>query len=200
MSIPRIVDELHRELFLLAGGWGGYDLDAESSAFEEHPGEEDFDDDASDASSAYDEIPGALSFDGVAEACWNLEECCSPSAILVDWEIVRVELDVESNASDTSSGYELVSRDLDMRLFGRFFDGKDSWARLACLVRNPVPWWGRGVAWYYGWVMVVMVRKRLVEIGSCFLGGFCALAWIDCLTGHWGFSLRSICHGGRGMM
>jgi len=85
---------------------------------------EDLDDHASDESSTYGEILRDLYFNGVAVARWNLDVSHSPSAILVDWEISCVEPDGDSNASDASSEYGLVSRD-------RYFDGYEAVHRMA---------------------------------------------------------------------
>ncbi|RPA91307.1 hypothetical protein L873DRAFT_1794926 [Choiromyces venosus 120613-1] len=86
----------------------GYDLDAECSDGE------GFDDDASDASSAYGEIPRDLYYDGAAAARWSPGPSFS-AVVPGDWEPSRLDPMAESvagsDASDASSGYEVVSRD-----------------------------------------------------------------------------------------
>jgi len=71
-----------------------------------------FDDHASDASSSYDEIPRYYCVNGTVAARWNLDPSHPPSASSVDWEISRMQPDGDSNASDASSEYPLVSSDL----------------------------------------------------------------------------------------
>ncbi|RPA91308.1 hypothetical protein L873DRAFT_1794927 [Choiromyces venosus 120613-1] len=95
----------------------GYYSDAESSAFGE-----DYEDDASGASSDYGEILRDLYYDCAAAARWNWEASFS---LLTNWKATRLrpieESVAESNASDVSSEYELVSPDL-------YFSGYEAFA------------------------------------------------------------------------
>jgi len=88
----------------------GYCSSDESSTYGEHQDGGDFDDCASDESSTYGEIPRDLYFNGAAAARWNSNTSHPPLDVLVDREISCIGSNVESNTSDASSEYELVSR------------------------------------------------------------------------------------------
>ena len=96
-----------------------YDSEAESPRSEEYPDGLAFGDCASNASSACGEIPRDHCDNGAAVARRNLDASHSLSAILVDWEISRMEPDGDSNASDASSEYGLAPRDF-------YFDGYEA--------------------------------------------------------------------------
>jgi len=86
-------------------GWGDEPL-----TFEEYQDDGPFDGYVSDEASTYGDIPRDLYFNGAAAARWNSDAPHPPLAVLVNLDTSHIGSNAESNPSDASSEYELVSR------------------------------------------------------------------------------------------